>query len=286
MKIIRTTAEMQAFSNAQREAQKHIAFVPTMGYFHDGHLELMRAGKRCADILVISIFVNPTQFSPNEDLQAYPRDFDRDCTLAQEVGVDVVFAPENDAMYPNGFQTFVAVEKLTQNLCGRYRPQHFRGVTTVCAKLFNIIKPHTVIFGKKDYQQLAAISRMLTDLNMDIELVGMPIVREANGLAMSSRNTYLNATERKSALALSHSLREARSFFLRGENNAQECIMLVRSIIDGYSHTAIDYIQICETKNFTDIATITQGSLLALAVKVGKTRLIDNYVFGEELNLP
>ncbi|MCX5843210.1 MAG: pantoate--beta-alanine ligase, partial [Deltaproteobacteria bacterium] len=206
MKILNTAREMQAFSESLRNKGKNIAFVPTMGYFHEGHLSLMQEGARLGDFLAISIYVNPTQFGPGEDLGRYPRDFERDRSLAEGVGVDVIYYPENKEMYPEYYQTYVTVEAVTQNLCGITRPGHFRGVATVCAKLFNIVKPHVAIFGKKDFQQLVTIKRMVQDLNMDLEIIGMPIVREADGLAMSSRNVYLKEKERDSALSLSRSL--------------------------------------------------------------------------------
>jgi len=286
MKIFETIREMREFVEGAREKRLRIAFVPTMGYFHEGHLNLMREGKKYGDILVISIYVNPTQFSPSEDLSAYPRNLARDHELAAGVGVDVIFQPNDSQMYPEGSQTYVNVEKLTRNLCGVSRPHHFRGVTTVCAKLFNIVEPHTALFGKKDYQQLAAIKRMVADLGMNIEVIGMPTTREPGGLAMSSRNVYLSKEERQSALSLSHSLHLAQSAFKAGQCNAAEIIALVREHIGKHPYTDIDYVQICETMNFTDVETIEEGCLLALAVRVGKARLIDNHIFGEEINIP
>ncbi len=219
MKIISSIREMQAFSESVRNAGQKISFVPTMGYFHEGHLSLMREGRQRGDCLAISIYVNPTQFGPSEDFEKYPRDFERDSSLADGVGVDVIFYPEDKEMYPELYQTYVNVENVTENLCGLSRPGHFRGVTTVCAKLFNIVKPHYAIFGRKDFQQLIAIKRMVLDLNMDLEIIGMPIVREADGLAMSSRNVYLRTEEREAALSLSRSLKMAKEMYDRGEKD-------------------------------------------------------------------
>ena len=285
MKVIGTVAEMQAFSEAVRMEGKRIALVPTMGYLHEGHLSLMRAGKERGDCLIISIYVNPTQFGPSEDLDKYPRDFERDEELARNVGVDVIFYPSNKEMYPGYYQTYVNVEGVTNNLCGLSRPEHFRGVTTVCAKLFNITKPHVTVFGKKDFQQLVTIKRMVADLNMDLEVVGLPTVREPDGLALSSRNTYLKEDERESALSLSRSLKCANELYEHGERDAATIINKMRTFIEGHPHAAIDYIKICDTTTMDDVETIERESVVALAVRVGLPRLIDNYVFGEPLEL-
>lgn len=286
MRIIESVRDMQAHVNALREEGRRIAFVPTMGYFHEGHLDLMREARRRADCVVVSIYVNPTQFGPQEDLAKYPRDFERDRTLAEDVGVDVIFFPSDGEMYPPGYQTAVEVEGVTRNLCGKSRPGHFRGVTTVCAKLFNIVKPHITVFGKKDFQQLTTIRRMVTDLNLDLEVVGMPTTREADGLAMSSRNVYLNEAERRSALCLSRSLKMAEALFQKGEQDAEHVLQLVQSFITSYPHTEIDYVQICDVDTLQDVAVISGRAVLAMAVRVGNTRLIDNHVFGEVLNIP
>ncbi len=285
MKIISSVKEMQEFSDSIREKGQKIAFVPTMGYFHDGHLSLMREGRQRGDVLAISIYVNPTQFGPNEDFERYPRDFERDRALAEGVGVDIIFYPENKEMYPEYYQTSVTVEKVTQNLCGISRPGHFRGVTTVCAKLFNIVKSHYAIFGKKDFQQLVAIRRMVQDLNMDLEIVGMPIVREADGLAMSSRNVYLKKDEKTSALGLSRSLKLAKQIYDDGERDASIILAEVKKFIKGHPHAVIDYTKICDTTTLEDVESLEGNTVLALAVKINKTRLIDNYVFGETLNI-
>jgi len=276
---------MKAFSDALRLKGQKIAFVPTMGYFHDGHLSLMSYGRERGDCLVISIYVNPTQFGPGEDFERYPRDLERDKRLAEKVGVDIIFYPENKDMYPSNFQTFVNVERITQNLCGLSRLGHFKGVTTVCAKLFNIVNPHITIFGKKDFQQLTVIKRMVQDLNMDIEVIGMPTIREHDGLAMSSRNVYLKEKERESALSLSRSLKLAKGMYDAGERNASIVLEKVRTLIEGHPYTRIDYAKICNTTTLEDIEYLEGESVLALAVRVSSTRLIDNYVFGDVLNI-
>jgi pantoate--beta-alanine ligase len=285
MELFETVDEMQKYSESLRLEGKKIAFVPTMGYLHEGHLDLMREGRKRGDCLVTSIYVNPTQFGPSEDLDKYPRDFEGDEKLAEEVGCDAIFYPSNKEMYPENYHTYVNVEKVTENLCGFSRPDHFRGVATVCAKLFNIVKPHAAVFGKKDFQQLTVIKRMVKDLNMDLEIVGMPTVREPDGLAMSSRNTYLKNDERESALSLSRSLKRAEEMYAKGERDAGTIIEEVRSFIDGHSHTRIDYVKICNTETMEDVEYLDSESVLALAVWVGTPRLIDNHVFGEYLNI-
>ena len=282
MKTITTVREMQSFSEAIRLQGRRIVFVPTMGYLHDGHLKLMEEGKKRGDCLVISIYVNPTQFGPSEDLDKYPRDFERDEQLARAIGVDVIFYPSNAQMYPSPYHTYVTVEEITENLCGLTRPTHFRGVATVCAKLFNIVKPHITIFGRKDFQQLVVIQRMVADLNMDIEVVGLPTVREPDGLAMSSRNAYLKEGERESALSLNRSLKLASELYDRGERDAGTIIHEVTRFIEKYPETRIDYVKICDVGTMADIESVEgERSVLALAVWVGTPRLIDNYVFGE-----
>jgi pantoate--beta-alanine ligase len=285
MKIIQSVKKMQSFSESLRLKGKRIAFVPTMGYFHEGHLHLMKEAKKMADCVVVSIYVNPTQFGPQEDFSKYPRDLDRDLKMAESVGVDVIFYPPDKEMYPAGYQTYVDVEKVTQNLCGMSRPGHFRGVTTVCNKLFNIVKPHIAVFGKKDFQQFITIERMVDDLNMDIQIIGFPTVREADGLAMSSRNKYLAKEERPSALTLFKSLKLAQKLYSKGEKKASVIINEVKKLIESAPFTKIDYIKICDAKTLKDVYEIKRQSVIALAVKVGKTRLIDNHVFSEELKI-
>ncbi len=276
MEIIETVDHMQQTADAMRMAGETLALVPTMGFFHEGHLMLMRAGKEHCDRLVVSLFVNPTQFGPNEDFEAYPRDTEGDLNKAEEVGADMVFMPSPAEMYPQGAQTSVVVKDLPNHLCGLSRPGHFDGVTTVVAKLFNIVKPHEAVFGQKDYQQLAVISRMVMDLDMDIQIIGVPTVREKDGLAMSSRNSYLSLEERKSALSLKKSLDLAERLFNEGEKNAQVVEDFVRSYILEHPYTEIDYIALCDPVTLDDVNTLSEGTLMALAVRVGKTRLIDN----------
>ncbi|MEE9910641.1 MAG: pantoate--beta-alanine ligase [Deltaproteobacteria bacterium] len=283
MRVIESIKEMQTLSESLRLAGKRISFVPTMGYFHEGHLSLMKEARRTADYVVVSIYVNPTQFGPKEDFSKYPRDFERDEQMALSVGVDAIFFPSNQEMYPDGYQTYVDVEKVTQNLCGMSRPGHFRGVTTVCCKLFNIVKPHSAIFGKKDFQQLAAIKRMVCDLNLDLEIVGLPTFREPDGLAMSSRNVYLGKEERASALSLVGSLKLAQKLYADGERDAAVMINQAEKLIKSADFTDIDYIKICDSATLADVREITGEVVMALAVKVGKTRLIDNSVLGEAL---
>ena len=285
MKIVKSVKEMQEFSESLRNNGNRISFVPTMGYFHRGHLSLMEEGKKLGDCLVISIYVNPTQFGPGEDLEKYPRDFKKDRKLSEDVGVDAIFYPLDSDMYPEQYQTFVDVEGVTNNLCGLSRPGHFRGVTTICAKLFNIVKPHVTIFGKKDFQQFVTIKRMTVDLNMDLEVVGMPTVREADGLAMSSRNIYLKEKERESALSLSRSLKLAKKLYDKQERNAGKIIEEAKKCIKGHPYTNIDYVKICGTTTMEDIEHLEREAVIALAVRVGAVRLIDNYVFGESLSL-
>lgn len=267
---------MQQASDAIRMKGESLALVPTMGFLHEGHLMLMRAAKDHCDRLVVSLFVNPTQFGPNEDFEAYPRNTQGDLRKTEDVGADMVFMPSAKEMYPQGAQTSVVVKDLPHHLCGLSRPGHFDGVTTVVAKLFHIVKPHAAVFGQKDYQQLAVISRMVMDLDMDIRIIGVPTVREADGLAMSSRNSYLSPEERTSALSLKKSLDLAQRLFREGEKNAQKIKDFVRSYILEHPHTEIDYIALCDPITLEDVNTLTDGTLMALAVRVGKTRLIDN----------
>lgn len=278
MEIIKTVSEMQKRSNELRSSGKSIGFVPTMGFFHEGHLELMRVGRKNADILILSIFVNPTQFGPSEDLDAYPRDMEGDLAKAKDMGVDITFCPSPEEIYPEGFQTKIAIEKISQHLCGLSRPTHFEGVATVVNKLFNIVKPNLAIFGQKDFQQLAVIFRMVRDLNMDIRILGVPIVRETDGLAMSSRNSYLNPEERRAALCLKESIDLTEEMVRNGEKRSETILMAIKKLILDYPFTKIDYVNICDPKTMEDKETIEGERLLALAVFVGQTRLIDNCI--------
>ena len=276
MEVIETVERMQESADEFRSAGYTVALVPTMGYLHEGHLELMRVGRKHSDKLIVSIFVNPAQFGPTEDFGEYPRDTEGDLKKAREVGADVVFMPSVEEMYPEVSQTKVHVEKVTQHLCGISRPGHFEGVATVVCKLFNATKPHMAVFGQKDYQQLTVISRMVEDLNMDIEIIGVHTIREEDGLAMSSRNSYLNLEERKSALCLKKSLDLADRMFQDGEKTASVIREAVESLIKGHDFTEIDYVTLCDPATLEDIETLGDNSLLALAVRVGNTRLIDN----------
>ena len=276
MEIVSDPRDMQAVSLAWRKIGQTIAFVPTMGYFHAGHLSLMRFGREIGGRLVVSLFVNPTQFGPSEDLDRYPRNLERDATLVREVGVDVLYTPTATDMYPKGYQTFITVEGLSQGLCGASRPGHFRGVATVVLKLFHQVLPHLAIFGEKDYQQLAVIKRMVTDLNVPVEVVGRPIVREADGLAMSSRNTYLNPKERQSALCLFQALTKAQNMAASGENEASKILSQVIQTITSTPDTRLDYAVLVDPESLQEVDNIQGSARLAVAAWVGGTRLIDN----------
>ena len=278
MRILRTIFEMQKLSDTLRRDGKTISFVPTMGFFHRGHLKLMKEGKCRGDTLVVSIFVNPTQFGLNEDYLTYPRNLERDQALAEEIGADVLFIPPSNEIYPEGFQSFVNVEEVTKNLCRYSRPGHFRGVATIVLKLFNIVKPHIALFGEKDYQQLETVKRMVIDLNLVIEIVGVPIVREDDGLAMSSRNSYLSEDERNAARCLYTSLKRGREIWITGVKDSKMIINEVRKIIETEDNVAIEYVKICDLETIKDVEEIQGNALLALAVKIGKTRLIDNCI--------
>ncbi|MBN2035060.1 MAG: pantoate--beta-alanine ligase [Deltaproteobacteria bacterium] len=283
MEVIGLVEKMQQASENLRLSGKALALVPTMGFFHEGHLELMRVAKKHADIVVVSIFVNPTQFGPKEDLNTYPRDLEGDLFKAENVGVDLAFVPAVHDMYPDRFQTTVSVQKATKHLCGLSRPAHFDGVTTVVAKLFNIIKPHIAVFGQKDFQQLVVVTRMVQDLNMDVRIVGVPTVREPDGLAMSSRNSFLNPLERESALCLKKSLDLARNLVARGEFQASILIKGVKEMILSSPFTEIDYVNLCDPVSMENVQKVEGETLLALAVRVGKTRLIDNCLLSAKL---
>jgi len=279
MKVIKTIKEMKEFSSRVRGAGKTIAFVPTMGSFHEGHLSLMREGRKKGDLLVVSLFVNPTQFAPHEDFKNYPRDFEKDSRMAEEAGTDILFAPEADEMYPSDHQTLVLVERVTRNLCGRSRPTHFRGVATVVMMLFEIVMPHMAFFGEKDYQQLITIRRMVRDLHMSVEVVGMPTVRETDGLAMSSRNTYLLPKERSAARSLYRSLQRAKELLQKREQRASRILDEMKEILQAEPLVRMDYVQICDADTLQDVDRIEGDVVIALAAYLGKTRLIDNLVY-------
>jgi len=274
--VIASLSAMQSRCLNERQVGRSIAFVPTMGFLHDGHASLLREGRRRGDVLALSIFVNPAQFGPNEDLDRYPRDLERDLEIARSAGVDLVWTPTPEQIYPPGYATYVNVEGLTDVLCGATRPGHFRGVTTVVCKLFNVVKPTVAPFGEKDFQQLAVIRRMTTDLNLPVEIVGLPIVREADGLAMSSRNVYLSAEERRQALALSKGLALARQMAVGGECDGVAIVAAVRALIEAGPDARIDYVQICHRETLREQSRVDADSVLLLAVSVGRTRLIDN----------
>ncbi len=269
---------MTRYSEAARMRGGRIGFVPTMGFLHEGHLSLMREARRRADVVVASVFVNPTQFGPNEDLAKYPRSFERDCAMMETIPVDAVYAPEPAEMYAPGAQTWVDVTEVTRGLCGRSRPGHFRGVTTVVAKLFNIAKPHLAFFGEKDFQQLRAIQRMVADLNFDVEVVPMPIVREVDGLAMSSRNAYLDPRERHEALALSRALSVAREKYLWDARTPAELVAAAQAVLEQAEGVRIEYVEAVDAETLQTAATLERPILLAIAARVGNTRLIDNTV--------
>jgi len=269
---------MQTLSTLLRQQGKTIAFVPTMGFLHDGHLSLIREGRKRADVLVVSIFVNPTQFGPTEDLKTYPRNFSRDLELTRKEGVDVIFAPSDKELYPEGFQTVVKLRDLPEHLCGISRPHFFSGVATVVTKLFNIVKPHVAVFGQKDFQQLTIIRRMVQDLNFNIEIIGCPTVREADGLAMSSRNSYLSPDQRRHARCLNEALENAQAQLNSGIDAAGRLIQAATERILSHPQTDIDYIAICDPETLEDITSVNRPALMALAVKIGATRLIDNRI--------
>ena len=276
MKKIDSISEMQKISEELRASGKTIAFVPTMGFLHEGHLELMREGNRRSDILIASIFINPTQFGFSEDLDAYPRDMEGDFKKAKSAGTDFIFIPSVKEMYPKNFQTTINLKSIINHLCGLSRPGHFDGVATVIAKFFNIMRPHIAIFGQKDFQQLAVIRCMVKDLNLDIEIIGHQTVREDDGLAMSSRNSYLNSKERISALCLKKSLDLSIAMVNGGVTETLKIKSAIEKLISTHSFTEIDYIAICDPETMEDINIIEGEALFALAVYIGKTRLIDN----------
>jgi pantoate--beta-alanine ligase len=282
MQIIHHLADMTRWSNEVIAGGKALALVPTMGYFHAGHLSLMRQAGRLADHVVVSLFVNSLQFGPREDLSRYPRDLQRDARRAENEKVDILFVPTSEEMYAPDFNTRVRVNGITDTLCGQQRPTHFEGVTTVVAKLFNIIKPHCAVFGQKDFQQLSVIRKMVRELNWDIEIFAHPIVREEDGLAMSSRNTYLSSEERSKALCLNKAIQHAKARFADGLDDSDLLISEIRDIISANSGVSIDYISVVDKDTLSDKEVIDSQSVLALAIKVGGTRLIDNCFMGSD----
>lgn len=283
IKIVKTVAEVRALVKEQKEAGKSVGLVPTMGYLHEGHKSLIDRAVSENDFVVVSDFVNPTQFGPNEDFESYPRDIMKDAELCEKAGADVIFNPDADEMYHNPL-TSVTMSEITKHLCGASRPTHFNGVCQVVAKLFNIVAPDRAYFGKKDAQQLMVIKKMVTDLNFDIEIVGCPIIRESDGLAKSSRNTYLNVEERQAALCLSRSLNIGRELIAKGEKNAHIVREAIRAEIEKEPLARIDYVEIVSLNTLAPTDTTEGGILTAIAVYIGKTRLIDNFIIeGSEI---
>ena len=280
MTVFPTIAEMRAASRSLRRNSKTLGLVPTMGALHQGHLSLVRAAKAQCDVVAVSIFVNPLQFGPNEDLAKYPRNFDRDRELLDQEGVDVIFAPSVEEMYPAGAVTHVIVEGLSDRLCGRSRPGHFRGVTTVVSKLFNIVVPDRAFFGQKDAAQSTIIRRMVRDLDIPVEVVICPIVREPDGLAMSSRNACLDAHQRKSALVLSRSLAEVQNRFDQGERRVNALIESGKQTFANDPSVKLDYFEMVDPETLDPVGDLSRGALVAVAALVGKARLIDNLVLG------
>jgi len=278
MRVVEKIPEMQELADKLRAEGRTIGFVPTMGYLHEGHLALVRRAREENDVVVVSIFVNPTQFGPGEDFDRYPRDLERDLRLCERERVDIVFHPSAEEMYPQPYRTYVIVEEITEPLEGRSRPGFFRGVATVVAKLFNIVKPHRAYFGEKDYQQLLVVRQMVRDLNFPIEIVPVPTVREPNGLAMSSRNTYLNPEERKAATALYRGLMAAKALFEKGERDARKLVEECRKVLDSEPLVRVDYVEVCDAEELTPIERVERPAFLAVAAFVGPARLIDGIV--------
>ena len=278
MKLIRTIDEMRAFRSATRKSSKCIGLVPTMGALHEGHLSLVRAAREKSDVVAVSIFVNPTQFGPNEDFAKYPRNLERDSEMLDRAHVDVIFVPSVEDMYPAGAVTWVTVEDMSDRLCGKSRPGHFRGVTTIVAKLFNIVEPDVAFFGQKDAAQVAIIRRMVKDLNMPVAIEVCPIIRELDGLALSSRNAYLNPEERKAALVLHRALHRAQKLFAGGERNSAKLVAAGKQEFDSEPSGRLDYFEIVDLDSLEPITTISNRALIAVAGFIGNTRLIDNII--------
>ncbi|NMD09794.1 MAG: pantoate--beta-alanine ligase [Acidobacteria bacterium] len=278
MKIIATVEEMGRAVREERRRGRSISLVPTMGFLHEGHLSLVRLSRVAADITVVSLFVNPTQFGPKEDLNTYPRDFERDAAMLRAEGADYLFAPAAEDMYASEHRTFVEVRDLQDKLCGRSRPGHFRGVCTIVLKLFNLVQPDCSVFGQKDAQQALILKRMIADLNVPVRMIVGPIVREADGLALSSRNTYLNPEERRAARILSLSLAEARTLIEAGGRDAGRVLVRMRTLIEAEPTARIDYVEAVGPENLEPVSVLKNGTLIALAVWIGRTRLIDNLI--------
>lgn len=278
MQIATTINEVRANVKAWKKEGFSVGFVPTMGYLHEGHGSLISRARKENDKVVVSIFVNPMQFGPGEDLESYPRDLDKDSAYCESLGADLIFHPEPEEMYTDGFCSYVDMSVLTEELCGLSRPVHFRGVCTVVNKLFNIVQPDRAYFGQKDAQQLAIIKRMVQDLNMDLEIIGCPIVREEDGLAKSSRNTYLSEEERQAALVLSRAVKLGQELVAGGETDAKKIVSEMRALIEKEPLARIDYVKAVDGLTMQQIDTVKKPMLVALAVYIGKTRLIDNFI--------
>jgi pantoate--beta-alanine ligase len=277
MQVVHTKARLRAVLEQARAGGRTVGFVPTMGYLHAGHAALIHRARQENDVVAVSVFVNPTQFGPSEDLAAYPRDAERDMTLMRAQGTDVAFFPSVEELYPDGYTTYVQVEgPMTQTLCGRSRPGHFRGVATIVTKLFHLVAPDRAYFGQKDCQQVAVIERMVRDLDFDLEIVACPTVREADGLALSSRNVYLSESQRAQAPRISQALYEAREMIQNGERRAAPLAERIKKIIVTIDSATIDYVSIAAARTLADLETLSGEVLIAVAVKVGRTRLIDN----------
>lgn len=277
MKVTKTVEETRALVKGWKKEGKSVGLVPTMGFLHEGHASLIKKCREENDIVVVSDFVNPTQFGPNEDLEAYPRDFARDSALCESLGADLIFNPEPEEMYDDPC-AYVSINTLSETLCGKTRPIHFTGVCTVVSKLFHIVAPDRAYFGQKDAQQLAIIRKMVKDLNFDIEIVGCPIVREEDGLAKSSRNTYLSEDERKAALVLSRAVRKGQEVIAKG-SRAGDVLGEMRSIIEAEPLAKIDYVSMVDALTMQPVESVEKDVLVAMAVYIGKTRLIDNFSF-------
>lgn len=279
MKIINNIKEIRKQVKDWKNDGLSVALVPTMGYLHEGHESLIKKASEDNDKVIVSIFVNPMQFGINEDLSTYPRDIDRDSDICKKNGASLIFNPSVEEMYKDGFSTFVDLNNLTSGLCGKSRPTHFRGVCTVVSKLFNIVNPDKAYFGQKDAQQLSIIKQMVTDLNFDIEIVSCPIVREEDGLAKSSRNTYLSKEERQASTIINKSLKKAKALIKSGERDSKNVIDFIKNEINKEPLAKIDYVSIVDNNTIKNIKTIEDGSLIAVAVFIGNTRLIDNFIF-------
>lgn len=279
MKIVKTISEVRNEVKIWKKQGLSIGLVPTMGYLHEGHKSLIERAHKENDIVVVSDFVNPVQFGPNEDLATYPRDLERDAKLCEEAGAALLFNPEPEEMYFKDFCTYVNMEVLSEELCGKTRPTHFRGVCTVVSKLFNIVTPDKAYFGQKDAQQLAIIKRMVRDLNFDIEIVGCPIIREQDGLAKSSRNTYLSTDERKAALILSKAVKLSMDLAKNGEKDANKIVNEMKKLIETEPLAKIDYVKAVDANSIEIISEMKPPVLVAMAVYIGKTRLIDNFIY-------